>query len=160
MDIKHIKVTSADALYRISDKKAFKCLIVSCHHQTPPKPDSHPCILIIIIIMSPLPSSGDDSVLPAELFEGVLQGCGHYAVYTFQTARTKQLTQQPGQSHTRFVDFSGFTPCPWILMQSDFLQPSIYNQWSCPLVAISENCVLFFFFLNYWDHQSFEHVHM
>ncbi|CAM9113753.1 unnamed protein product [Lampetra planeri] len=55
MDIKHIKITSADALYRINDKKAFKCLIVSC--LTPPKPDSHPChdiLFIIICLLFPL----------------------------------------------------------------------------------------------------------
>lgn len=37
-----------------------------------------------------LPVSGDDSVLPAELFEGILQGCGHHAVYALQTTRAKQ----------------------------------------------------------------------
>lgn len=78
MDIRHIKITSAEGLFRINDKKAFKGLIVRTiicnlamisNHQWEQdgtnlfphiwKPDCLPAAL------------GDDPVLPAELLEGV-----------------------------------------------------------------------------------------
>lgn len=45
---------------------------------------------------------GDDSVLPAELFKGVLQGCGHHTAYALQTTGAGQLTQQHAEYHTRY----------------------------------------------------------
>ena len=43
---------------------------------------------------------GADSVLPEELFEGILQGCGHHAVYALQTTRAEQLAKQHAEHHT------------------------------------------------------------
>lgn len=49
-----------------------------------------------------LSSAGADSVLPAALFEGVLQGGGHHAVHAVQTVRRKQLYEQLTQHHSRY----------------------------------------------------------
>lgn len=115
MDIRHIKITSTEGLYRINEKKAFKGLIVSlpsssdhnlipltrrntlkhlhCEMQSTLFPlKSHLTAVSRFVHSSPRPPSlGDDSVLPAELFKGVLQGGGHHAAYAFQTTRGEQL---------------------------------------------------------------------
>lgn len=88
MDIRHIKITSTEGLYRINDKKAFKGLIVSItssynHNVTPliarntfkafklwskVNQFQHIWYLTPVCLFA---ATGYDSVLPAELFKGV-----------------------------------------------------------------------------------------
>lgn len=120
MDIRHIKITSTEGLYRINEKKAFKGLIVSLAsgpnmmtltrkntetalyvlrvtslpplkpHLTSVRHISHALVLLPLSLLL-LSVLGVDSVLPAELFEGVLQGRGHHAAHALQTTRAKHL---------------------------------------------------------------------
>lgn len=49
-----------------------------------------------------LSPAGVDSVLPEELFKGVLQGGGHHAVHAFQTIRRKQRYEHHAQHHSKY----------------------------------------------------------
>lgn len=97
MDIRHIKITSTEGLYRINDKKAFRGLIVSEHLRTPMNLTASSVSNGFLLP----PALGDGSVLPAAFTEGVLQGCRHHVEDALQTARAKQLTKQHARHHPR-----------------------------------------------------------
>ena len=87
MEVRHIKITSSEGLYRINDKKAFKSLVVSLQpkcdilDQTKSVESLQLCITSSFISLKShltttslllLPMLGPDQVLSGEIFEGVL----------------------------------------------------------------------------------------
>lgn len=122
MDVRHIKITSSEGLYRINDKKAFKGIIVS--PLTQPKPanpetfsSTERCGITLFCSSCPdsvavlIASSGDGSLLPAELSKGVLQGRGHHAAYAVQAAGAEQLIKQHSEYDTRYNTATFQTHC-------------------------------------------------
>lgn len=101
MDIRHIKITTSDGLFRINEKKAFKGLVVSLIQKSDPEKKPS-CFSSLFWLVYWLSHPGVDSVLPAELSEGVLQGGGHHAVHTFQAIGEKQLYEHHAQHHSKY----------------------------------------------------------
>lgn len=97
MDIRHIKITSCEGLYRINDKKAFRGLIVSFKQESRSyawdfqhawcwKYQNAWCLFLLTILyiiqLFFLPSLlGNGWVLPEEFSERILQGRGHNAAH-------------------------------------------------------------------------------
>lgn len=124
MDIRHIKITSSEGLYRINEKKAFKSLVVSFtpsserNAQMDMANMCHPLFFTTLHISHDCPLflsrvSGDDRVLPEELPERILPGRGHNTAHTLQTTGAKLLIEQHTQLHTRYRNFATFSNLPY-----------------------------------------------